>query len=99
MTISLLAAAKRFNVRLRPQINAAFACPIGIQNAFAAHDDSAGWEVRTFDKGHNLRQLNLRLLHNGNTSIDHFPQIVRRDFSGKARGNPASSVHKQVWVP
>ncbi|VTR25553.1 Uncharacterised protein [Actinobacillus pleuropneumoniae] len=95
----LFTTTKRFDVRLGSQIDATFACPISVQNALAAHDDTAGREVRAFDKRHDLVQLNLRLLHDGDARIDHFPQIVRRDFGGEARGDPASSVHKQIRVP
>ena len=82
-----------------PQGNFAAAGGVGGANAAAAHDDTAGGEVRPFDVLHQAGQVDVRVLDEGHRAVDDFAEVVGRDVGGHAHGDTGGAVDQEVREP
>ena len=69
---------------------------VGGADAGAAKDERAGRKVRTRNDLHQLRQFQSRLVDQGDTAIDDFDQVVRRDVGRHADGDAAGAVDQKI---
>ena len=65
-------------------------------DARTAEDHGAGREVGTRNDFHQFRQLDRRIVDDGNAAVDHFAEIVRRNVGGHADGDTAGAVDEKV---
>ena len=72
-------------------------CFIGMRNRIAAVDDlAASGKIRPLKQLHQSRMLNMRIINQLQSGIDHFCDIVRRDVSRHANRNTARTVREQI---
>ena len=77
----------------------AAACGICRTDAAASHNHAAGGEIGSLDVLHQARQINFRVINQGNHAADDFAQIVRRDVGGHADRNALAAVDQPVGEP
>ena len=79
-------------------VNAATAGAVGFDDTGATVDDRGGREVRTGNVLHQLIDGQLRVVDKGQTTVDDFTDVVRRDVGCHAHGDhrffQASGVHQ-----
>jgi len=93
--VAAFARLNLFDVGDAPHRDAAAAVEIGIPQAAAGEDLTAGGEVGT---GHEFQELlvaELRLAHQGDQGIHHLPQVVGRNVGGHAHGDAGAAVQQQ----
>src|SRR5690606_7438374 len=61
-----------------PQVNAAAAGAVGLDDAGPAVDDGAGREVGTGNEFHQFIDGDVGVVQHRQTALDHFAQVVRR---------------------
>ncbi|MNE08023.1 hypothetical protein D3C80_1006660 [compost metagenome] len=94
----LLTAAQVLDLGLGAQVDPSFTCAVSIHNPVTAHNCPASREIGAFDKGHDVFQLNVRLLHHGDASVDNLTQIMRRNLRGEAGRNSARAVNQKIRI-
>ena len=66
-------------------------------DARAAHDDAAGGEIGPFDVLHQARQVDLRVIDEGDHTVDDFAQVMGRNIGSHADRDALAAVDQQVW--
>ena len=69
---------------------------IGLADAVAPQDDTAGREIRPRHDANELVDADLRVLDIGDAGVDHFREVVRRDVGRHADGDTAGTVDQQI---
>ena len=67
-----------------------------LHDAANAVDDRARGEVRTLDVLHQAVDVDLRILDEGETAVDHFGEIVRRNVGRHPHRNAGRAIHQQI---
>ena len=82
-----------------PDIDAAPASAVGLDDAGPPVDDAGGGEIRPLDVLHQRVDADGRIVHQGQDAGRHLAQIVRRDVGGHAHGDAGTAVDQQVRRP
>ena len=82
-----------------PQLHRALAGGVGVDHALAAHEQSAGGEVRCLDELHQVLDLGLGVLEEVDGGVDDLAQVVGRDLRRHADGDALGAVDEQVREP
>ena len=67
-----------------------------VENALAAEDESAGWEIGALHQVHDLAEMRVGLLNQKNGGVEDLVDIVRRDVGRHADCDPGRAVDQQV---
>src|SRR5262245_14816312 len=89
-------AFDRLGESLAAYLNDAFAFVISLSDRLLAVNETASREVRPGDILHQLLDGEIRIFHQGNQSIDHFPQIVRWNIGRHADRDTRGAVDQQI---
>src|SRR5215467_530683 len=92
----LTGAFDRLGESLAAHLNDALTFVISLSDRLLAVDETSSWEIRPWDILHQLLDGKIRILHQGNQSIDHFPQIVRRNIGRHADRDTRGAVDQQI---
>ena len=65
-------------------------------DARAAHDDAAGGEIGPFDVLHQARQVDLRVIDEGDHTVDDLAQVMGRNIGSHANRDALTAVDQQV---
>src|SRR5262245_14075964 len=87
----------RFSESLAAHLDDAFTFVVRLGDRLLAVNETAGREIRPLDILHQLFDAKIRIFHQGNQSIDHFPQIVRGDIGRHADRDTRGAVDQQIW--
>jgi hypothetical protein len=85
----------RFGEGLAAHLNDAFALVVGLDDGLLAVDEAAGGEIRPRDVLHQLFDRKIRIFHQGNQSIDHFPRF-RGGIRSPCRPRYRGAVDQQI---
>ena len=94
---NLIVSSFRFDVCLRTNDDTSTTCLVCFLHSIQTADNTASWEVRSFDVFHQTFCGDFRVVNHGNASINHFAQVMRRDIGCHTHGNTRSTIHQQVW--
>ena len=89
-------AFDRLSESLAAHLDDAFTFDVSLSDGLLAMNETAGRKIRPRDKLHQLFDRKIRIFHQGNQSIDHFPQIVRRDIGRHADRDTGGAVDQQI---
>src|SRR5262245_20048471 len=81
---------------LAAHLDDAFTFAVSLSDRLLAMNETAGRKIRPRDKLHQLFDRKLRIFHQGNQSIDHFPEIVRRDIGRHSDCDARGAVDQQI---
>src|SRR5499426_1504189 len=76
----LTGAFDRLGESFAAHLNDALTFVISLRDRLLAVNETTGREIRPWNILHQLLDGELRILHDGDQSIDHLPEIVRRDI-------------------
>ena len=80
----------------RAQRDGTTACGIGFLDAFVAHDERSGREIRTGKRLHQLLEGDIRVVDVEIGGIDDLTEVVRGDVRGHTDGDTRRTVDQQV---
>src|SRR5262245_58391407 len=86
----------RLGESLASHLNDAFTLVISLSDRLLAVNETASREIRPRDILHQLLDGEIRIFHQGNQSIDHFPQIVRWNIGCHADRDTRGTVDQQI---
>ena len=72
---------------------------IGGLDAVGAHDDAAGWKIRTFDEAGQVFRSCVRVVDQVVHARGDLPEVVGRDVGGHADRDPGRAVDQEVGDP
>ena len=93
----LAGAFDRLSKSLAAHLDDAFTLMVCLGDRLLAVNETAGREIRPRDILHQLLDRKVRIFHQGDQSIDHFPQIVRRDIGRHSDRDTRGTIDQQIW--
>ena len=85
-----------FDIRFCPNNDSSPSGRVRFPHSVVAIDDSPGGEVGSFDDLHQFLVIDIGVFNVGNTPVDHFAEIVRRNICRHADGDTARAVDEKV---
>ena len=84
---------------LRPGAHHYLAAPSGVgrPDAAAAHDYTAGGEVRAFDMLHQIIEGGIRVVYHAADPVQHLVYVVGRHICCHTHGYAHGAVYQKVW--
>ena len=81
-----------FDISLGPYVDLATPCAVSLTNTARAIDDALGGKIRPGKMFHQTFNGNCRVIKHGNSGVDDFGDIVRRDVCRHADRNTSATV-------